>query len=194
MDSLTRPTKNPDPLKEFCQDLNDALKKWKQTNHEIILMIDANEEIGKKPGGIGKVMADNGLYDIMANQHHTETYPPSYARGTKRIDYIFGTEQIQTHCKTSGILPLNIGYPSDHQAVFLRVDLQSIMSTIIHPNIPDKLQTDNKYTMEVLKHIAQRKQLPEIDTYLTPDEVARGFKKWRESTSTSPSGCHLGLC
>jgi hypothetical protein len=36
-------------------------------------------------------------------------------------------------------------------------------------------------------------QLPEIECQLTPEEVAQGFRKWREETSTSPSGCHLGL-
>jgi hypothetical protein len=25
------------------------------------------------------------------------------------------------------------------------------------------------------------------------DQVSRGFRRWRENTSTSPSGCHLGL-
>jgi hypothetical protein len=28
---------------------------------------------------------------------------------------------------------------------------------------------------------------------MTREQVSTGFKKWREDTSTSPSGCHLGL-
>jgi hypothetical protein len=124
---------HPDPQKEFCSDLDKELKKWKENKHEIILMLDANEEIGGKPGGLGQVVANNGLYDVMANQHNAEQYPPTYARGTKRIDYIFGTEKIQQHCKSSGILPFNIGYPSDHAPIYIRVDLQKILSTEIHP-------------------------------------------------------------
>jgi hypothetical protein len=89
---LREQKQNPDPIKEFCQDLNITLKKWKHTDHGIILLIDANEEIGQKPGGLGEVLAQNGLYDIMANQHFSETYPPTYARGTKCIDYIFGSD------------------------------------------------------------------------------------------------------
>jgi hypothetical protein len=130
---LREQTQDPDPIREFCQDLNNTLRKWKQTDHEIILLIDANEEIGQKPGGLGEVMASNGLYDIMANQHYSETYPPTYARGTRRIDYIFGSDRIQTYCKSSGILPLHIGYPSNHRAIFIRIDLQAILSTEIHP-------------------------------------------------------------
>jgi hypothetical protein len=130
---LREKQKDPDPIQEFYKDLGETLKQWRTTNHEIILMIDANEEIGKRPGGLGKVLAENELYDIIANQHHTDSYPPTYARGTKRIDYIFGTERIQKHCKASGILPLHIGYPSDHRPVFIRVDLQAVMATEIHP-------------------------------------------------------------
>jgi hypothetical protein len=60
--------------------------------------------------------------------------------------------------------------------------------------VPTSLISENKYVNTVLQHIAQRKQLPEIDTYLAPEDVSRGFCRWKESTSTSPSGCHLGLC
>jgi hypothetical protein len=28
---------------------------------------------------------------------------------------------------------------------------------------------------------------------MTPEQVSQGFKKWKEETSTSLSGCHLGL-
>jgi hypothetical protein len=50
-----------------------------------------------------------------------------------------------------------------------------------------------EFEMAVLEHIAHQRQLPEIDIFQSPEEILRGFKKWREGTSTSPSGCHLGL-
>jgi hypothetical protein len=28
---------------------------------------------------------------------------------------------------------------------------------------------------------------------MSPEQISQGFKKWCEETSTSPSGCHLGL-
>jgi hypothetical protein len=77
-------------------------------------MIDTNEEIGYKPGGINLVISKSGLYDIIATQHNADKYPNTYARGTRRIDCIFGTEGILQHCKSSGILPFGFGYPSDH--------------------------------------------------------------------------------
>jgi hypothetical protein len=65
--------------------------------------------------------------------------------------------------------------------------------SLLAGNIPHDIQVDNQYVQQILQHIAERKQLPEIDIYITPEEVAKGFRRWKESTSTSPSGCHLGL-
>jgi hypothetical protein len=59
----------------------------------------------------------------------------------------------------------------------------------IHPDLNQK----NPFVQEVLQYIATRQQLPDIDISITPEEVARGFRRWKETTSTSPSGCHLGL-
>jgi hypothetical protein len=111
--------KDPDPIQEFNTDLHKLLKKWRDSDTEIILLINANKEIGTKPGGISSAIARNGLYNLLANQHNTDSCPNTYIRGTKRIDYIFGTEKVLKHCKSSGILPFCHGYPSDHRAIFV---------------------------------------------------------------------------
>jgi hypothetical protein len=64
---------------------------------------------------------------------------------------------------------------------------------ILNGSIPLSMVSNDAYTMKVLQYIANREKLPQIDTHLTPSQVSNGFKKWREDTSTSPSGCHLGL-
>jgi hypothetical protein len=64
---------------------------------------------------------------------------------------------------------------------------------ILNGAIPLSFLNGNPYVEQILRYMAKRKNLPEIDTYITPDHVSKGFRKWRESTSTSPSGCHLGL-
>jgi hypothetical protein len=124
--------KDPDPGKEFCKDLNELLHQWRSKDYEIILMINANEEIGASPGGLGQILAKNGLYDIIANQHDAEEYSNTYIRGSKRIDYIFGTKSILQHCQSSGLLPFCYGYPSNHRAVFIRINMSALMSSQIH--------------------------------------------------------------
>jgi hypothetical protein len=64
---------------------------------------------------------------------------------------------------------------------------------LLNGQIPDDFKNSNPFAVEILQHIANREQLTEIDTYLSPDDIARGFRRWKETTSTSPSGCHLGL-
>jgi hypothetical protein len=64
---------------------------------------------------------------------------------------------------------------------------------VLNGSIPMSMLENDAYTLKILKYIADREKLPEIDTYMTPTQVSEGFKKWREETSTSPSGCHLGL-
>jgi hypothetical protein len=59
--------------------------------------------------------------------------------------------------------------------------------------VPMSMASEAPFTMKILRYIAEREKLPEIDTYITPNQVSEGFKKWKEETSTSPSGCHLGL-
>ena len=49
----------------------------------------------------------------------------------------------------------------------------------------------NEATRRILEFLGNNK-LPEIDTKITATQVKAGYKKWRESTSTSPSGLHLG--
>jgi hypothetical protein len=64
---------------------------------------------------------------------------------------------------------------------------------ILNGTIPIPFLSGNPCVDKVLQYMADRPNLPEIDTYITTEQVAQGFRKWRETTSTSPSGCHLGL-
>jgi hypothetical protein len=64
---------------------------------------------------------------------------------------------------------------------------------ILAGKIPEDLDSEDQYVKAILKYIATREQLPEIDTYQSPEEISRGYRRWKELTSTSPSGCHLGL-
>jgi hypothetical protein len=64
---------------------------------------------------------------------------------------------------------------------------------VLNGTIPISMLSNNTHANKILKYIATREQLPEIETFMSPEQISQGFKKWREETSTSPSGCHLGL-
>jgi hypothetical protein len=69
----------------------------------------------------------------------------------------------------------------------------SIAKALLLGQIPEEIKSNDIYVQDVLEEITASTHLPEIDTYILTEDVARGFKSWKEYTSTSPSGCHLGL-
>jgi hypothetical protein len=68
---------------------------------------------------------------------------------------------------------------------------EALINGEIHPNLDT---ITNSYIQKLLNYICKMPKLPLVDCQLSAEEVATGFRKWREATSTSPSGCHLGLC
>jgi hypothetical protein len=102
--------------------------------YDILLMIDANEDVGSNPGSMSLVIASAGLFDLIQARHQTERYPNTFARGTKRINFIYGTENVKQHCVASGILPFGYGYPSDHRAIFAHINISKNLATEVHPS------------------------------------------------------------
>jgi hypothetical protein len=49
--------------------------------------------------------------------------------------------------------------------------------SLLGGEIPTDFNTKDPYTQDILQHIAKRKQLPEIDLYITPEEIAKGFHR-----------------
>jgi hypothetical protein len=64
---------------------------------------------------------------ILQNAEDTSTY----ARGTKKIDFILGTNRVAKYCSGSGIIPYGYNYPTDHRALFIRVNIGEILNTKI---------------------------------------------------------------
>jgi hypothetical protein len=79
--TLLRETKkNPDPIKSFCEDLTTEMKNWSEKGYEIILMIDANEKVGLRPGGFNSVISKAGLFDLLDDHQKATNFPNTYAR------------------------------------------------------------------------------------------------------------------
>jgi hypothetical protein len=82
--------KNPDPIKCFYEDLSVKLSRWISNGAEVVLMLDANEPLGERPGGLGILVGRHSLIDLSKNIQNAEAIS-TYARGTKKINFIFGT-------------------------------------------------------------------------------------------------------
>ena len=73
--------------------------------------------------------------------------------------------------------------------------LSPMSESILHGHIPKDLNIDDQALNELLASFATPSSVSEkgeIPTTISEDDVCYGFSSWRESASTSPSGCHLG--
>jgi hypothetical protein len=96
-------------------------------------MIDANKNIGEKPGGLTTIFSRLELTNLVRCNRPNKKEPNTHVQGSSRIDYIFGSKNIRKHCKRAGILPFGIGYSSNHHAIFAEIDIESILSTTVQP-------------------------------------------------------------
>jgi hypothetical protein len=68
-----------------------------------------------------------------------------------------------------------------------------VTDDIIDNNIiPEELQNHSKYVDMIFKKLGDGNKLPLLEEEITFEEFIAGFKKWKEKTTTSPSGRHLG--
>jgi hypothetical protein len=168
--------RSPDPIKCFYQDLTKELEKWTTAGHEIILMIDANEHMGEKAGGTGSLVSKFQLMDLIALRHPEQQIPNTYARGPRRIDFIFGTPRVQQHCCKAGILPFGTGYVSDHRASFIRIHIKQILQTTVSAS-------ESTYARKLQNAAPKERQrfLEETFNHYSKQNLFERFQKLKET-------------
>ncbi len=80
---------------------------------------DLNEELGSDVTGFARVSAKWSLVEIIQHTHGIEGEPPTYARGTRRLDYAFCTPNLLACIARCGILPYSEIVDSDHRAIYI---------------------------------------------------------------------------
>jgi hypothetical protein len=86
---LRRNGKDCSPRKLFLDDLDKQLEEWTEKGYEILLSGGINEELGSDINGFACLSARWNLVEIIQHFHGVEDEPPTYARGSKRLDYAF---------------------------------------------------------------------------------------------------------
>ena len=102
---------NPDLRNQILKDLTNVIQEYIPQGYHPMVMGDFNDVMNSKE--MEKFMEENQLIDIIGDMH--EGGPPrTYARGSRRLDYIFGDRHIRDAAERSGQLALHEGYMSDH--------------------------------------------------------------------------------
>jgi len=95
---------NPNPRQQFITDLIKQVKEWCQQGKEVLIGMDANEDVDNTKSHISRIFMETDLIDVHHHHYPTQTKPPTYQRGSEPIDMIIGTELFATALTAAWIL------------------------------------------------------------------------------------------
>ena len=133
-----------DPRHATVEDLKTLiLKKFYSTNNYLLIGMDANEANDKRQSSsMFDTMNSLGLHDAL--QHlNGEGRPPTIASGSHTIDYIFASQNLLPHIVGAGQLRRDTTFASDHPALFVQLNSDSLLNNCNTSNMPPprKLRT-----------------------------------------------------
>jgi hypothetical protein len=138
------------------------------------LSIDANDTLQNISSEFSKFSRLLGLSDILVDRHGTEDEPPTYARGTARIDYVMATPGISQYVTAAGILPLKAISGSDHRPTFIDIDLTNFLGD--QPFIQGEIAARSARTSpEQLKHTERNWK----NSSMNPASSKKSQRQWR---------------
>jgi exonuclease III len=106
------------PRKHFCASLDAFIDNKITAGHQIILGGDFNEDVGLNLNGITRIIANHNLVHVMQSQLGANNELPTYARWSKRIDYIFMIADVAFLVQVCGAEPFNHRFFSDHRGLY----------------------------------------------------------------------------
>jgi hypothetical protein len=121
--------------------------------------------------------------DINNPQHYTRITDPQQIRQlllTRNITH-FGQANDSPFCQAP-LLDF-FGYEGINE---------NTIRLILEGEIPIELLNQPPHVQLLLEHLTDLKKLPTINSGITFEEFVKGMIKWKERTTTSPSGRHLG--
>jgi hypothetical protein len=121
------------PRRQFCKALDTFLAEKLKAKHQIILGGDFNEDIGTNMHGLTGVISKHNLTDVLQSQLNMDDEPATYARGSKRIDYVFATADVAALVRTCGAEPFNHRFFSDHRGIYVDLVLSGLFDRNLSP-------------------------------------------------------------
>ena len=112
----------------MIKDLTIFIKALATKRYEVVLCIDANEEIDTGEKEITKLVSDYNLIDPIAQAHGYSNESDTYIRGKDRMNFIFCTLNIAAFVMACGITTYDEVAPSDHRGDFLDMKLQQFLA------------------------------------------------------------------
>ena len=85
-----------DIRKQMIQKLRTFINKLRETQHEVILLIDANESISDKNSRIGKLLSQTQMYDSIFKQYGSNKEPNTHIKDPSELTIYFVLTKYQS--------------------------------------------------------------------------------------------------
>ena len=107
-------------MRKFVQDKLDD-------NYEVLLCLDANEEMITKKSKIKEMTMKLGLYDIAKEKCDTPAHTYTRKNSSRRIDFILGTAAVLESITLFQHAPDSMGkILGDHRALCIDLDIKKL--------------------------------------------------------------------
>jgi hypothetical protein len=164
---LRRNGRDCSPRHAFFEDLDKQLEEWTEKGYKIILSGDLNEELGADVNGFARLSTKWNLVEVIQHFHGIDGEPPTYARGSRRIDYLFMTPNLLPAVTKCGILPYSeimdgdhrMPYADMHTPTLLGGDLASLSATPVRILRSKDGKAREQYVEHVAKYLEEHRVL-----------------------------------
>ena len=116
-----------EPIQAFDEDLHALLLTWKDAGDQIILGMDANEDV--RTGPLSMSLRSLNLEELITSLHSDKSAPATQNRNTSRrpIDGIWATPRLSAIA--GGYLAFGGGCPSDHRTVWIDIPTNRVFGS-----------------------------------------------------------------
>jgi hypothetical protein len=128
-------------------------------------MGDFNETLGESLQGLDSIINKYDLLDLLPYHHGIDGEIETFARGSKRLDYALGSQELAESIVRIGVTPYNFIITSDHRGIFIDFDIDvflggdpnQLMSPALRGIKSNSPKQCRKYVQAVTKYLTQHK-------------------------------------
>jgi len=95
----------PNPRQQFVTDIISQVRQWRDQKKEVLLGMDANENVDDPNSKIARLFDETDLIDLHQHRHPAKTKPATFQQGSHPIDIMLGSPLVAQALITAWILP-----------------------------------------------------------------------------------------
>jgi len=170
---LQHGVQQPNPQQQFVTDIISQVQQWRDQKKEVLLGMDANENVDDPNSKIARLFDETDLIDLHHHRHPARTKPATFQQGSNPIDIMLGSPLVAQALITAWILPF--GEPpmikGDHRLLGLDLSptiLFGSAMTDLSPGMKHGVNSqNNQHVQKFCKQVVTSCNAKQLDERLT---------------------------